>query len=179
MEALSYLMAFEALADLKIKTTSIQTPLTGTEGHELMEKIVFCPVLRAGLAMIQPFMNLVPEAIVAHVGVRRTEVDNKSSHVVYYQPSSGEDLKGAAVYILDPMIATGLSLNLALSYFKSLNAGRITIIGIMGAPEGINLLMEKHPDVDIYLSSLGDRLTSNNFITPGLGDAGDRFFGTN
>ncbi len=182
MHTLVSLLAYDVFKGTHLKELSITTPLgVSTSGFKIDEKILICVVLRAGLAMLPPVLDLLPNVPVVHIGMERKEGDGVyayTKHEVYYKPNNLDIVKGATVYILDPMLATGVSMNLSLSYLKSLGAKRLFSVGIMGAPEGVNNVLDKHPDVQIYLASLEDRLNKSNFIVPGLGDAGDRYFGT-
>jgi uracil phosphoribosyltransferase len=172
---ISALLAYEATADLATVVRSIETPLSSLEGLELREKIGLVPILRAGLGMVDGFWELMPTAEVWHIGLYRDEKTLKP--VQYYNKLPVEPTVSVCI-ILDPMLATGGSAVTTTDIVKNWGVKKIKFVGLIGAPEGINTLQEKHPDVSIYLAAIDDRLNKNGYILPGLGDAGDRQFGT-
>lgn len=169
------LLAYEATADLKIDTVEVQTPLKLTTGHVLLEKIGLVPILRAGLGMVEGIWELMPSAEVWHIGIYRDEKTLKP--VEYYNKLPTEPTVSVCL-VLDPMLATGGSAVATVDVLKRWGVNRIKFVGLIGAPEGVRLLQEHHPDVPIHLAALDDHLNEIGYIVPGLGDAGDRQFGT-
>jgi uracil phosphoribosyltransferase len=153
----------------------VETPLETTQGHTLKDEIVIVPILRAGLGMVDAFLELFPEARVGHIGLYRDEETLKPVDYYFKFP---KNLDKSIVIILDPMLATGGSICAAVSYLKERGANKIKVVSLIAAPEGINKLTNEHPDVQIYIAVLDRQLNSKGFILPGLGDAGDRIFGT-
>lgn len=174
-DEISALMVYEISRDLKLKEKEIETPIAKTIGYELSQEIVIVPILRAGLGMTQGIQNLIPSLKVAHIGMYRDH-DTHIPHVYYAK--FPENIKHAKVFILDPLLATGGSVEVAIDKLKEQGATDITVVSIIGVMEGINRIKEKHPEITIYLGSLDDRLNENAYIVPGVGDAGDRLFGT-
>jgi uracil phosphoribosyltransferase len=175
---LSWLLGYEALADVRVKPLEIQTPLEPMTAHELGERVGFVPILRAGLGMVDAMLELMPTAQVWHLGLFRDE--RTLSPVEYYNKlpdSATVDL----CLILDPMLATGGSATAAIEVLKKWGAVqpvRIKLINLIAAPEGVAAVSAAHPDVDIYCAALDRSLNEKGYIQPGLGDAGDRQFGT-
>jgi uracil phosphoribosyltransferase len=168
-------MAFEVTKDLDLLPKEVETPLETTQGHALKDEIVIVPILRAGLGMVDAFLELFPEARVGHIGLYRDEETLKPVDYYFKFP---KNLDKSIVIILDPMLATGGSICAAVSYLKERGANKIKVVSLIAAPEGINKLTNEHPDVQIYIAVLDRQLNSKGFILPGLGDAGDRIFGT-
>jgi uracil phosphoribosyltransferase len=169
------LLAYEATADLKIEPIEVQTPLKITAGFDLKEKIGLVPILRAGLGMVEGIWELMPSAEVWHIGIFRDEKTLKP--VEYYNKLPTEPTVSVCL-VLDPMLATGGSAVATVNVLKRWGVNRIKFVGLIGAPEGVELLQKNHPDVPIYLAALDDHLNEVGYIVPGLGDAGDRQFGT-
>ena len=169
------LLAYEATADLAIMPREIDTPLTHLVGVELKEKIGLVPILRAGLGMVEGIWGLMPTAEVWHIGLYRDEKTLKP--VQYYNKLPVEPTVSVCL-ILDPMLATGGSAAATTDIVKHLGVKKIKFIGLIGAPEGIAAMQAAHPDVTIYLAAIDDHLNERGYIVPGLGDAGDRQFGT-
>ncbi len=169
------LLAYEATADLVIQPRAIETPLKATTGAELQEKIGLVPILRAGLGMVEGVWELMPTAEVWHIGLYRDEHTLKP--VQYYNKLPIEPTVTVCL-ILDPMLATGGSGVATVDILKKWGVKKIKFVGLIGAPEGIRLMQERHPDVPIYLAAIDDHLNERGYIVPGLGDAGDRQFGT-
>lgn len=169
------LLAYEATADLKIEPIEVQTPLEKTSGYALLEKIGLVPILRAGLGMVEGIWELMPSAEVWHIGIYRDEKTLKP--VEYYNKLPTEPTVSVCL-VLDPMLATGGSAVATVDVLKRWGVNRIKFVGIIGAPEGVALLQKHHPDVPIHLAALDDHLNDIGYIVPGLGDAGDRQFGT-
>jgi uracil phosphoribosyltransferase len=169
------LLAYEATADLKIEPIEVQTPLRTAPGFELIEKIGLVPILRAGLGMVEGIWELMPSAEVWHIGIYRDEKTLKP--VEYYNKLPTEPTVSVCL-VLDPMLATGGSAVATVDVLKRWGVNRIKFVGLIGAPEGVSNLQKHHPDVPIYLAALDDHLNEVGYIVPGLGDAGDRQFGT-
>jgi uracil phosphoribosyltransferase len=169
------LMTYEATADLLVQPKPVQTPLAITDGSELQEKIGLVPILRAGLGMVEGVWDLMPTAEVWHIGLYRDERTLKP--VQYYNKLPVEPTVSVCL-ILDPMLATGGSAVATVDILKHWGVKKIKFVGIIGAPQGITLLQEHHPDVPIHLAAVDDHLNERGYIVPGLGDAGDRQFGT-
>jgi uracil phosphoribosyltransferase len=169
------LLTYEATRDLFISDTVVETPLAKTEGVELQEKIGLVPILRSGLGMVEGVWELMPSAEVWHIGIFRDEETLKP--VEYYNKLPISPSVGLCL-ILDPMLATGGSAIATIDILKRWGVSRIKFMGIIGAPEGIEAVHQKHPDIPLHLAIIDDHLNDNGFIVPGLGDAGDRQFGT-
>jgi uracil phosphoribosyltransferase len=172
---LTTLLAYEALADLALAEKSVKTPLDQAAGHVLADRVALVPILRAGLGMVDPIWNLLPEAQIGHIGLYRDE--ETLEPVEYYSklpPASQVDI----CLLLDPMLATGGSAVAACNILKRSGIERIKYLGLIAAPEGIARLHEAHPDVHIHLAAADCCLNDRGYIVPGLGDAGDRLFGT-
>jgi uracil phosphoribosyltransferase len=169
------LMAFEITRDLPLRKTVIETPLAECSTFELAQEVVLIPVLRAGLGMVDGISHLIPQARIGHIGMYR---DHETLLPNTYYSKFPDNLPEAVVMVLDPMLATGGSSSAAISVLKKNGAKTIKLVCIVGAPEGIERIEKDHPDVQIYLAGLDEKLNSNGYIVPGLGDAGDRLFGT-
>lgn len=169
------LLAAEALRALPVKPREVETPVAPAQGWELARPLVLLPVLRAGLGLVDPFLQLVPEASVGHLGAYRHE---STLEPVEYYVKLPPQLAGADAIVLDPMLATGGSANWALSVAKRGNPATVTLVALLAAPEGVEAVRERHPDVTVYTAVLDERLNDQAYIVPGLGDAGDRLYGT-
>ncbi len=172
---LAALLCYEATADLSTIPVEVQTPLARTAGTELQAKIGLVPILRAGLGMVEGVWELMPQAEVWHIGLYRDERTLKP--VEYYNKLPVEP-RVSVCMILDPMLATGGSAVATVDLLKRWGVTKIKFVGLIGAPEGIRNMQEHHPDVPIYLAAIDDHLNERGYIVPGLGDAGDRQFGT-
>lgn len=173
---ITMLMGHELTRDLPIQDTVIQTPMGTATGKEMAgKKPVIVPVLRAGLGMVDGLLNLVPGARVGHIGLYR---DPETLQPVEYYCKLPKDVSEREVIIVDPMLATGGSLAAAIDFVKERGASHIRALCLLAAPEGMEALQKAHPDVDIYVSCIDEKLDDNAYIVPGLGDAGDRIFGT-
>ncbi len=172
---LGALLTYEATADLATTTVDVTTPMTQTKGEDLKEKIGLVPILRAGLGMVEGVWELMPTAEVWHIGLYRDERTLKP--VAYYNRLPVAPTVNVCL-ILDPMLATGGSAVATVDILKTWGVKKIKFVGLIGAPEGIKKLHEAHPDVPIHLAAIDERLNENGYILPGLGDAGDRQFGT-
>ncbi len=172
---ISQSLFYEALQDIKLRPVSVTTPLVKTECHELADRIGLIPVLRAGLGMADALLQALPIASTWHLGLYRDHTTLKP--VTYYNKlplNHGLDVG----LVLDPMLATGGSANEAINILKRAGVPRIKFIGLIAAPEGVKAIQDAHPDVPLYLAAVDSHLDDNSYIVPGLGDAGDRQFGT-
>ncbi len=169
------LMCYEACSDLPTRTITIETPMESSEQQELDTKVGLVPILRAGLGMVDAMWQMIPNAEVWHVGMYRDE--ETLQPVYYYDKFSAEPTIDVAL-LLDPMLATGGSAAACVDRLKQWGVKRIKFIGLIAAPEGIAAMQSLHPDVDIYVAAIDSHLNSIGYIVPGLGDAGDRQFGT-
>ena len=172
---ISALLVYEATEDLALNKKTVTSPMGEADGAELKETIGLIPILRAGLGMVEGIWELMPEAQVWHIGLYRDE--DTLQPVQYYNKLPNEATVGICL-VLDPMLATGGSAAATVSILKEWGVKKIIYIGILGAPEGIQHLQEQHPDVPIHLAAIDDHLNNIGYIVPGLGDAGDRQFGT-
>lgn len=169
------LLAYEATADLLTVPRQVETPLAMAMGAELQEKIGLVPILRAGLGMVEGIWELMPQAEVWHIGLYRDEHTLKP--IEYYNKLPVEPTVSVCL-ILDPMLATGGSAVATADILKRWGVNKIKFVGLIGAPEGIAAMQKAHPDIPIHLAAIDDRLNERGYILPGLGDAGDRQFGT-
>jgi uracil phosphoribosyltransferase len=169
------LMTYEATADLPLQPRQVETPLAPMVGQELKQKVGLVPILRAGLGMVEGVWDLMPSSEVWHIGLYRDERTLKP--VEYYNKLPVEPTVSVCL-ILDPMLATGGSAVATTDVLKRWGVKRIKFVGIIGAPEGIRLMQQHHPEVPIHLAAIDERLNEHGYILPGLGDAGDRQFGT-
>jgi uracil phosphoribosyltransferase len=172
---LSWLLGYEAMADLRVKPVSIRTPLETTEAFELAEHIGLVPILRAGIGMVAGFRQLMPDAQVWHLGLYRNE---RTLQPVQYYNRLPETATVQVCFVLDPMLATGGSAIGAVQILKDWGAGRIKYVGLIASPYGVKQFSERFPDVDIHVAAVDRELDDRGYILPGLGDAGDRQFGT-
>ena len=172
---LSWLAGYEALADAHTRPIQIRTPIELMAAEELADRIGFIPILRAGLGMVDAFLELMPTAQVWHLGLFR---DEKTLRPVEYYNKLPDSATVDLCLILDPMLATGGSATAAIEVLKKWGAVRIKLVNLIAAPEGVEAVAAAHPDVDIYCAALDRGLNEKGYIQPGLGDAGDRQFGT-
>ncbi len=176
IEEIAMLMGYEALRDLPTEYVDIKTPITTTKAKMIAgKKLAIVPILRAGLGMVGGILSLVPSAKVGHVGLYRDEVTLEPHEYYCKLP---EDIANRLVIILDPMLATGGSGSAALNFIKQKGCKNIKFMSIIAAPEGIERISKDHPDVQFYCGCVDEKLNENGYIVPGLGDAGDRIFGT-
>ena len=175
LEEIAGLMAYEITRDLPLRDITIETPLAKCATHELAREVVLVPILRAGLGMVDGISNLLPTARIGHLGMYR---DHETLEPITYYSKFPDNLADAIVMVLDPMLATGGSSSVAIQVLKDRGAKTIKLVSIVGAPEGVERIRKDHPDVQIYLAALDEKLNKNGYIVPGLGDAGDRLFGT-
>jgi uracil phosphoribosyltransferase len=169
------IMAVEVARELPVREVEIETPLEATRGRLLRDEVIVVPVLRAGLGMVEGFLRLVPDARVGHLGIQR---DHEDHEPIDYYERLPPGLPAARVYVLDPMLATGGSAVRALHHLKRAGAGRLELVCLVAAPEGLAALEAEHPDVPVWTAAVDRELDANAYIRPGLGDAGDRVFGT-
>lgn len=173
---LTMLMAFEAMRDLELEDATVQTPVAKANVKRLAgKKLALIGILRAGLVMVDGILELVPNARVGHIGLYR---DPETLSPVQYYSKLPSDVADRDIFLLDPMLATGGSAAAAIQVLKDEGAKRIRLLCIIGAPEGIEVVEAAHPDVDIILAARDERLDEHGYIVPGLGDAGDRLYGT-
>lgn len=172
---ISMLLAYEATQDLALKSITVESPMGVAEGHLLQEQIGLIPILRAGLGMVEGVWEMMPGSEVWHIGLFR---DERTLKPVQYYNKLPVSPTVQLCLVLDPMLATGGSAIATVNILKEWGAQRIKYMGIIAAPEGINALHSAHPDVDIYVAAIDERLNDIGYIIPGLGDAGDRQFGT-
>jgi uracil phosphoribosyltransferase len=176
LKEISLLMGYEVTRDLPLTEVEIETPICKMTAHKVSgRKLAIVPILRAGMGMVDGLLTLVPVAKVGHIGLYRNEETHKP--VVYYCKLP-EDINQRMVVVTDPMLATGGSSCDALSMLKERGCSNIRLMCLVAAPEGIAKVQKEHPDVDIYVAAVDDHLNENAYIVPGLGDAGDRIFGT-
>ena len=176
VKEISMLMAYEITRDLSLEDVEIQTPICKTNAKMLQgKKMAIVPILRAGIGMVDGILELVPQAKVGHVGLYR---DHETKEPVEYFCKLPQDVEQRDFFIVDPMLATGGSAVMAIDLLKKKNIKSIRLVCLVGCPEGVRKVQEAHPDVDRYLGSLDEKLNDDCYIVPGLGDAGDRIFGT-
>lgn len=172
---IALMLGYEATKDLALAEREVRTPLAVTRAPFLAEKICLVPILRAGLGMLDPLLGMFPAARVGHIGLYR---DPKTMKPVEYYCKTPSDLADSLVLVIDPMLATGGSSSDAIALLKKRGARRIRMLNIFAAPEGLAAVRQAHPDVEIYLAQLDEKLNAHGYILPGVGDAGDRIFGT-
>ena len=170
------LMCYEATRNLPLQEVEVETPITTAKCHMLAgKKLAIVPVLRAGLGMVDNMVALIPSAKIGHIGLYR---DPETHKPVEYYCKLPEDIGSRQVYVVDPMLATGGSAVAAINFLKEHGCKNIIMMNIIGCPEGVEAVRKAHPDVEIYLAAMDEKLNDHAYIVPGLGDAGDRIFGT-
>ena len=173
---ISMLMGYEVTRNLDLKPVEVETPICKAEFKELNDdRFTIVPILRAGLGMVEGLQTLMPFARVGHIGMYRDETTKEPIEYYYKMP---EDVADSVIIVVDPMLATGGSAVDALDSLKKRGCTKIRMMNLVAAPEGVRRVQQAHPDVDIYVASMDEGLTEDAYITPGLGDAGDRIFGT-
>lgn len=176
VEEVSMLMAYEVTRNLPLKEIEIETPVAKTKTKVLVDKkVTLVPILRAGLGMVEGMLKIIPTARIGHIGLYR---DHDTLEPVEYYFKLPDNAAESEVIILDPMLATGGSASAAVKFIKARGVKNIKWVSIIAAPEGVNRLHNEHPDIPIFCASLDEKLNENAYIVPGLGDAGDRIFGT-
>lgn len=176
VKEIATLMAYEVTRNLQLKEVEIETPLCKTKAKILLsDKISIVPILRAGLGMVEGILDLIPTARVGHIGLYR---DHETLQPVEYYFKLPLDDKDRELIVVDPMLATGGSSNAAIEFIKQRGIKNIKLMCLIASPEGIEAVQNKHPDVDIYVAAVDSHLNEQAYIIPGLGDAGDRLFGT-
>ncbi|MGN0244281.1 MAG: uracil phosphoribosyltransferase [Lachnospiraceae bacterium] len=176
VEEIAMLIGYEALNDLPLKDVTMKTPICETQTPILSgKKLAVVPILRAGLGMVSGILALVPSAKVGHIGLYRDEVTHEPHEYYCKLP---ENIDERTIVVVDPMLATGGSAKEAVDFIKARGGKKIKFLCIIAAPEGVKYFTEAHPDVELYVGQLDERLNENCYIVPGLGDAGDRIFGT-
>ncbi len=173
---ISGLMCYEATRNLPLREVEVETPMQVAKCHVLAgKKLAIVPVLRAGLGMVDAMVDLIPSAKIGHIGLYR---DPETHKPVEYYCKLPEDIENRQVFVVDPMLATGGSAVAAIDFLKARGCKNIIMMNIIGCPEGIRCVQEAHPDVEMYLAACDEKLNDHAYILPGLGDAGDRIFGT-
>ena len=176
LNEISMLMAYEVTRDLPLKTVEIETPICTAQTKVIAgKKLAIVPILRAGLGMVEGIMSLVPAAKVGHIGLYR---DPNTLEPVEYYCKLPADAEEREILLLDPMLATGGSASAAIRFLKKRGCQHIKLVNLIAAPEGVSRIQADHPDVDIYVAAMDEKLNDHGYIIPGLGDAGDRLFGT-
>lgn len=172
---IALLMGYEATRDLELTEREVETPLAKTTGRFIDKQVALVPILRAGLGMVDALMSLIPAAKVGHIGLYR---DHETLQPVEYYCKLPPDIAQRQVLVLDPMLATGGSSAAAIEFIKKRGAQRIKLMCIIASPEGVDVVTKAHPDVEVFCGIVDERLNEKGYIVPGLGDAGDRLFGT-
>ena len=173
---IAMLMCYESTRDLPLEEVDVQTPVAVAKCHRIAgKKLAIVPILRAGRGMVDGMVSMMPNVKVGHIGLFR---DPETLEPVKYYFKMPADISERDVIVVDPMLATGGSASAAIGFLKEAGAQHIKLMSIIGAPEGVERMQKDHPDVDIYVAALDDHLNNHGYIVPGLGDAGDRIFGT-
>ncbi len=176
LHEISHLLCYEATRDLELTTREIETPIQTMQAPTLAgKKLVFVPILRAGMGLLEGMLDLVPSARVAHIGLYR---DHETLAAIEYYFKAPEDLNDRLIIVLDPMLATANSATAAIDRLKERGAKNIRFVCLLAAPEGIEKIRSSHPDVPVYCAAIDEKLNEKGYIVPGLGDAGDRMYGT-
>ena len=175
LDEIAKLMAFEVTRNIPLKDKEIETPICKMIGKEMDKQIILVPILRAGIGLVDGFRDIIPTAKIGHIGMER---DEETLIPREYYAKFPKGIEDSVVIVVDPMLATGGSANMAIENIKQRGAKNIRLVCLVGAPEGVAAIQKEHPDVDIMLAALDEKLNEKGYIVPGLGDAGDRIFGT-
>lgn len=175
LDEIGALMVYEVTRDLPLKEREVETPLEITKAYVLARQVTLVPILRAGMAMCDGILKIIPHARVGHLGLYR---DKNTLKPIEYYAKFPSDIADSEVIVIDPMLATGGSAVAAIDYLKNLGVKSMKFVCLVAAPEGIKLMEKNHPDLKIYTAALDRELNSHGYILPGLGDAGDRIYGT-
>ena len=175
LDEIAKLMAYEVTKDIPVKEKPIETPICPTVGYEIDQPLVLVPILRAGIGLVDGFRDIIPTAKIGHIGMYRNE---ETLEPIEYYARFPKCMPESIVIVTDPMLATGGSASAAITNIKKRGAKKILLVCLVGVPEGVERIQRDHPDVDITLAALDDHLNERGYIVPGLGDAGDRLFGT-
>ena len=175
LDEIAMLMAYDVTKDLPLVEYQVETPICKTVGKKLAKQIILVPILRAGIGLVDGFRRIIPNAKVGHIGLQR---DEETLQPIEYYAKFPKGLEDAVVIVVDPMLATGGSASAAITNIKARGAKDIRLVCLVGAPEGVKVIEEDHPDVELILATLDEKLNEKGYIVPGLGDAGDRLFGT-
>ena len=175
LDEIAMLMAYEVTKDLPLVEYPIETPICKTVGKKLAKQIILVPILRAGIGLVDGFKRIIPSAKVGHIGLQR---DEETLQPIEYYAKFPKGIEDAIVIVVDPMLATGGSASATITSLKKRGAKNIHLVCLLAAPEGVAVIEKEHPDVNLTLAALDDKLNSKGYIVPGLGDAGDRLFGT-
>ncbi len=175
MKRIGTILAYHALKELPLRSFDIETPIEKTTGFDIDQEIIVVPILRAGLGLTDALINFIPDAKIGHLGMYR---DEETHEPVDYYSNVPDGIREGMVLVVDPMLATGGSADDALTFLKKQGAKHLRFISLISAPEGLRRLEDRHPDVPVITSGIDEKLNKEAFIVPGLGDAGDRYFGT-
>lgn len=175
LDEIAMLMAYEVTKDLPLVEYPIETPICKTVGKKLAKQIILVPILRAGIGLVDGFRRIIPSAKIGHIGLQR---DEETLQPIEYYAKFPKGIEDAIVIVVDPMLATGGSASATITSLKKRGAKNIHLVCLLAAPEGVAVIEKEHPDVNLTLAALDDKLNSKGYIVPGLGDAGDRLFGT-
>lgn len=175
IKRIAIILAYHALKKLPLRSFEVETPIEKTTGYDIDQEVFVVPILRAGLSLTDALLQFIPDAKVGHLGMYR---DEETHEPVDYYSNISDGVEKAKVLVVDPMLATGGSADDALTFLKDKGAQHLRFISLISAPEGLERLQENHPDVHIITAAIDEKLNDDAFIVPGLGDAGDRYFGT-
>lgn len=175
IKRIAIILAYHALKKLPLRSFDVETPIEKTTGYDIDQEVFVVPILRAGLSLTEALLQFIPDAKVGHLGMYR---DEETHEPVDYYSNIPKGVEDAKVLVVDPMLATGGSADDALTFLRDKGAQHLRFISLISAPEGLERLQEKHPDVHIITAAIDEKLNDDAFIVPGLGDAGDRYFGT-
>ena len=175
LDEIAKLMAYEVTREIPLREKVIETPICQTVGYEVDQPLVLVPILRAGIGLVDGFRDIIPTAKIGHIGMYR---DEQTLEPIEYYARFPKCMPESIVIVTDPMLATGGSASMAITNIKKRGAKKILLVCLVGAPEGVERIQKDHPDVDITLAALDEGLNERGYIVPGLGDAGDRLFGT-